>query len=665
MDFKFTQSERTIVADLVGAVLSAGESGSVAAAGLRQAIAPQKIVAHLEKLLVRQGKQDQRRVRRLLGKLASPVQGLHWKRRLVRFQTLPLAERQRVVQRLLRSRQAATKFFVAGLLKLVHYHAFASPQLASAQRAELWEAIGYAAPITQVANTALPRPAQIRIEQQTFAADYLVVGSGAGGSVVAAELAETGKRVILVDAGPLPHAAELGQSEEYANRHWLESWGTLPSSELPVSLIAGRVFGGGTVINWGTCLNPPAELLNHWANQYGFQGCLSDSWQHSLYSVRRRLGITSAVEVTSSNRLLAEAATRLGWSQQVLDRNQGSCEQCLTCSFGCASGKQDALRTYVLDAERLGVHLIPDCRIELIEHEQGRADRATGRYRDAEGQTRDVEFRFRHLVLAAGAIHTPALLLRSGLGNRHVGQHLQLHPAAVVLAEFEEQTQPWKGPPQSTLVDQFKLGDRRTPGFRIEAVPLQPGLLAMSLPWHGSADYWRTIQRAGHLAAWLVLVHDQDGRSGKVELDHAGQPRVGYRVTADLRGAISAGVEATLVAFRTAGAKRLLAPVWGLADFDCSQSEAAFAGYLRAQRKAAGCPGNLRLFSAHQMSSCRLASSAAHGAIDPTGRVFGTENVYVCDGSGLPTSTGVNPALTITTLSHYLAQQIKTITGGL
>jgi choline dehydrogenase-like flavoprotein len=160
-----------------------------------------------------------------------------------------------------------------------------------------------------------------------------------------------------------------------------------------------------------------------------------------------------------------------------------------------------------------------------------------------------------------------------------------------------------------------------------------------------------------------VLVHDQNDRVGRVIIDAQGQPRIHYRLSPDLRLAVGKGISAALTGLRAAGAARLLAPSWGLDDFDCQSGDAAFTGYLRAQEKAARCLGNLRLFSAHQMSSCRLASSAGQGAVDLSGRVYGLENVFVCDGSALPSSTGVNPALTITTLSHYLAQQIKRLTA--
>jgi choline dehydrogenase-like flavoprotein len=664
MSFQFDETERATLAQMASAIFPrliprAGDSAVL----FELKSEPDKLLRALEKNLAASSAATQRDVKMLLSRLASYLRGRKWKGRLARFSSLSQTEQQEAVRRLLATSSDGVKLFLTGLLKLLHYHAIAPSSPSEDQERSVHDALGYSGFVPKVSETPLPRPAIIRTEQQIFAADFLVVGSGAGGSVVAAELAETGKRVILVDAGPLPRASDLGCSEELANRHWLESHGTIPTRELPVSLIAGRVFGGGTVINWGTYLEPPQRLLEEWSEQFGFHACLTEAWQHSLYSVRRRLGIAPVQSLTTSNRLLQTAAQQLNWSQHSVERIQGECTSCQTCSFGCSDGKQDALRTYIADAERLGVHLIPQCRIELLEHEQGRVDRATGVLRDEDGVQRKVEFRFRHLVLSAGAIHTPALLLRSGLGNSHVGQHLQIHPAAIVLGEFEQEVAPWEGPPQAVVVDEFAKSGVGASGFRLEAVPLPPGLLAMSLPWHGPLAYRHALQRAKHLAGWLVLVHDQNDRVGRVEIDARGQPRAHYRMSTDLRMAVGKGISAALTGLRAAGASRLLAPSWGVDDFDCQSGDEAFKTYLRAQEKAARCLGNLRLFSAHQMSSCRLASSAGQGAIDLSGRVYGLENVFVCDGSALPSSTGVNPALTITVLSHYLTQQIKRLTA--
>jgi glycine/D-amino acid oxidase-like deaminating enzyme len=497
MSFQLDETERATLAQLASSIfprLVPRTGDSAALFELKSE--PDKLVRALEKNLATSSVATQHEVKQLLRRLASLLRGRKWKGRLARFSTLSQAEQQAAVRRLLATASDGVKLFLTGLLKLLHYHALAAAEQCEDQQRSVHEALGYSGFVPKISETPLPRPAIIRSDQQIFAADFLVVGSGAGGSVVAAELAETGKRVILVDAGPLPRASELGCSEELANRRWLESHGTIPTRELPVSLIAGRVFGGGTVINWGTYLEPPRTLLEDWAHQFGFHACLTESWQHSLYSVRRRLGVAAVQTLTTCNRLLQTAAERLNWSQHPVERIQGECSSCQTCSFGCSDGKQDALRTYIADAERLGVHLIPECRIELLEHERGRVDRATGVLRDEGGVQRKVEFRFRHLVLSAGAVHTPALLLRSGLGNSHVGQHLQIHPATIVLGEFEQEVAPWEGPPQAVVVDEFAKSLSQPPRFRIEAVPLPLGLLAMSLPWHGPLAYRHTLQRA-------------------------------------------------------------------------------------------------------------------------------------------------------------------------
>lgn len=661
MSFQLTATQRTTAEELVAAVFPGfPQSASDEAGAPPHQLSPSLLVGHLERLLARGPAPLQQRAVRLLNRLERPF--FNWLRGgpRARFSALPPAHRERLLARLLARGAAAERLLLSGLVKLIHYHAYTSPTDPTDGLERVWEAIGYRPPVSTIDRGRLPTAARMRSEQEVFAADYLVIGSGAAGSVMAAELAETGRSVILAEAGPLPRARELGHSEALANRLWLESQGSLPSPELPLQLLAGRVVGGGTVLNWGTCLSAPPELLASWREQAGFTAAESEAWKHSEYAVKRRLELVPATDWNHANQLLHQAARQHGWSYQVAERNQGSCRQCNTCNFGCAGGKHDALRTYLLDAERLGVHLLPDCRIELLEGEHGKVERARGVLRDPEGRNRAVEFRFRQLILAAGSIHTPALLLRSGLGNAHVGRHLQLHPAAIVLGEFAADVDPWSGPPQAVICDQFSRGSKAALGFRLETVPLSPGLLALSLPWHSSRDHRQAMHRARHLVAWLVLVHDLDDRLGSVTLNGAGQPVVRYRVSQSVREAIGRGLAAALTGLHSVGAKRLFAPTLGLEDFiTADKQDAAFAAYLRAQTKAATFLGNLRLFSAHQMSSCRLASSANQGAVDPSGRLFGWQNVYLCDASTLPTSTGVNPALTIATFSHYLAQQIK------
>ncbi len=386
MTFHLSERQKATVRELISSLFPAltpqpGDSPELFA----HRASPERFIANLEKGLPRSSRAVQKAFQQLLDRLDS--RWSIW--RLVRvwapFAELSANHRQQAITKLLAQGGTNEKLLLTGLLKLVHYHAYSSTEETGQPLEHVWKAIGYAATARGSNELRLPSPARVRFEQTKFAADYLVVGTGAGGSVMAAELAETGKSVLLVDAGPLPRPSELGHSEGLANRLWLESHGTLPSSELPLQLLSGRAVGGGTVINWGSYLAPPQELLEHWANRFGFVAGRSELWQHSHYAVRRRLELNPATDITPANRLLKNAADQLGWSCRTIDRNQGSCESCQSCSFGCPGGKQDALQSYLLDAERLGVHLLPDCRIETLESEQGQAVRAIGRLRDHEG----------------------------------------------------------------------------------------------------------------------------------------------------------------------------------------------------------------------------------------------------------------------------------------
>jgi hypothetical protein len=221
MSFQFDETERATLAQLASSIfprLVPRTGDSAALFELKSE--PDKLVRALEKNLATSSVPTQHEVKQLLRRLASLLRGRKWKGRLARFSTLSQAEQQAAVRRLLATASDGVKLFLTGLLKLLHYHALAAAEQSEAQQRSVHEALGYSGFVPKVSETPLPRPAIIRSDQQIFAADFLVVGSGAGGSVVAAELAETGKRVILVDAGPLPRASELGCSEELANRRW-------------------------------------------------------------------------------------------------------------------------------------------------------------------------------------------------------------------------------------------------------------------------------------------------------------------------------------------------------------------------------------------------------------------------------------------------------------
>ncbi len=259
------------------------------------------------------------------------------------------------------------------------------------------------------------------------------------------------------------------------------------------------------------------------------------------------------------------------------------------------------------------------------------------------------------MVAAAGAIHTPALLLRSGLANRNVGRHLRLQPGSASFGIHPEPTRPWRGAPQTRLCDEFADLDGCGHGFTLEVASTHPGLAAMAAPWTSGRRHKRLMQRFDHLSNIMVFIRDRYG--GKVTLDRGGRPVIDYALHPYDARHLMRGLTESLRVHRAAGADTLLAP--HSRNLEHRRGEGDFEAYLGKVRSEGLKPNAFALFSAHQTSSCRIGGDRKAGAIRPDGETWEVKNLFVVDGSVFPTAVGVNPMLPIMGTAHYLAQQIK------
>jgi choline dehydrogenase-like flavoprotein len=256
-----------------------------------------------------------------------------------------------------------------------------------------------------------------------------------------------------------------------------------------------------------------------------------------------------------------------------------------------------------------------------------------------------VQVRCRAVVAAAGAIETPALLLRSGLANANVGSWLRLHPATAVFALFDEETRPWEGTLQALYSDQLRFLDGDY-GVKFETIPLHPALLSAAFPWASAS------QHAGLMAALprlsLIAVIPRDSGSGRIRIGRDGEAIVTYRLGEDDARRVRAGMDAAARVLEAAGAREL------------------FTAHARMQRWADGFPdeafrfgpGRGSLYSFHLMGSARMGASPERSAASPTGETWDVRNLVVADGSAFPTASGVNPMITIEALAHLNAQRL-------
>lgn len=570
-----------------------------------------------------------------------------------RFQSLPALDRpgrERLLASWANSRLPPLRagFQVFKRLALFLCYTRRAPQTGSNP---LWSRMQYPGPV-EPNRAATPALNVLRVAQATsLDADAVVIGSGAGGGVVAAELAATGKRVVILEKGGYYHEGDFDGAERVASQRLFEKQCLLTTRDASMVLLAGSGLGGGTTINWMTSLPTPDYVLQQWEREYGLRDATGPTWRTSLDAVWKRLNVNTEESIPNAqNQRLIDGCTALGYHWRILPRNARQCGDCGHCNFGCRFGaKQGVLKTYLQDAAEHGAVLVPNAEVQRITVERGAA---TGVEAVVQGHRLTV--RSKLVVAAGGSIHTPALLLRSGLSNPNIGRHLNLHPTTAVVGIYPEPIEAWHGALQTAACDHFaNSGDGY--GFILEVPPMHPGLAALALPWHSASGHQELMNDFSRMAAFIAITRDRDG--GRVTIDRAGKPVVSYTVSRrDAPLVVQAAQEAARL-HAAAGARTLVGPYNTLPIVEVKK------GAVEEQTRRFAARGtrsnDLGLFSAHQMSSCRMGKDAGQAAVDPEGQTYEVRNLFVADGSALPTSTGVNPMISIMTLAHRTAQYIK------
>lgn len=462
--------------------------------------------------------------------------------------------------------------------------------------------------------------------------DACVIGAGAGGAVAAAELAEGGMDVLLVEQGPEHDPRTLtARPSQMLPRLYRDGGQTLTFGHPPIALPLGRGIGGTTLINSGTCFRTPPAVLERWAREYGLQGVDEASMRPYFERVERALSVTEVTpELAGENAAVARrGAERLNWSHGYLRRNATGCVGSGVCVFGCpAAAKQHTGVTYVPRVRAAGGHVLTGADVRRVVVRQGAA-------RGVEVITADgrLDVRAPVVVVAAGAIHTPALLARSGLGtgSGQLGRNLSLHPATAAAARMEHVVDMARGVPQSFYVDEFAAE-----GIMLEGTAGPPAYVAMSLPLTG-ARHAEVMSDYRRLAQFGLMVSDSS--RGRVHVV-AGRPAIRYDLcNADLHK-FRAGLHRLEQLFAAAGAREIILPL------------PPGVRPEQARRR------DLRLMAFHPLGTARADARPTHGVVDSELQLHDARGVYVADGAAVPSALGVNPQLTIMALATRFAHGV-------
>lgn len=479
------------------------------------------------------------------------------------------------------------------------------------------------------------RPGRRR-EPQRIDADVCVIGAGAGGAVVAAELAEGGAEVVVLEQGPRhePDRFSARPLEMMARLYRDGGQGTTIGSP-PILLPLGRGLGGTTLVNSGTCFRTPAPVLERWRREYGLEELADDDALDPCFArVEAALSIAEVTpELAGRNAAVARrGAEALGWSHGYLRRNAKGCVGSGVCAFGCpTSAKQHVGITYVPRAEAAGAHIVTDVDVRHVLVERGQARGVEARLTGAGGGR--LEVRAPRVVVAAGTIHTPLLLARSGLGrgSGELGRNLSLHPATGAFALMDEVVDMARGVPQSFYVDEFTRE-----GIMFEGVAGPPSYAAMALPLTGRR-HAAVMAAYRNLAQFGLMV--SDASRGSVR-SLAGRAVIRYDLVEEDVARFRTGLQRLRELFEAAGAREVYLPL----------PRGVEPEHARAR--------DLKLMAFHPLGTARADARPEHGVVDGELQLHGVRGVFVADGSAVPSALGINPQLTIMALATRLAYRL-------
>lgn len=497
---------------------------------------------------------------------------------------------------------------------------------------------------------------------RNLSCDVAIIGSGAGAGITAELMARAGLSVVIIEEGPLRSSSDFKQQEAQAYPMLYQESAARKTDDKAISILQGRCVGGSTTVNWTSSFRTPPATLAYWQQHFGLSSYTDAGLSPYFGQAEQRLGISPWLTPPNENNdLLRRGAAKLGISAAAIHRNVKGCWNLGSCGMGCpTNAKQSMLVTTIPAALELGATLLTETRAERFEFAGDRvralhcvAVRPNGAVDDSQQPLRVAA---RHYVLAAGAINSPAVLLRSGAPDPHgrLGKRTFLHPVVVSAAVMPGKVEGWQGAPQTIYTDHFlETGPIDGPmGYKLEAPPLHPVIFASTVAGYGQ-EHAALLRQFPQTHVLLALLRDgfhQEAPGGTVGVRSDGSASLDYPLT----GFVMDGARRALLSMAeiqfAAGARQVL-PVHELARPYTRWTDARDA-ILALPMK----PLLTKFMSAHVMGGCGMAADESRGVTRPDGRHWQVANLSVHDGSLFPTSIGANPQLSIYGIVNRLAQ---------
>jgi len=600
---------------------------------------------------------DRARLLALLTALNFPLANVFLSGKFGSFAKMDMPARQALLETWAHSRLGIRRAGFQALKRLANVAYYCWPQADGSHSA--WKAAQYPGPLPPPNKMVEPLRTFPTETDTTLDCDVVVVGSGAGGGVVAGVLASAGLGVVVLEKGANLRTSDMTQIEgDMLGASYLEG-GLLMTQSGSMPILAGSCVGGGTVINYTTSFPLPERTRAEWDQLSGLSLFSSSRFTESSDRVAKRLNVgTQWTTPGKRDQILERGLKKLGWHVDVIPRNVTDCPEGLECGFcgyGCRHGaKNDTARTYLADAVAAGARLVSGCEVERVSVENNRASGVIGTVKTPDGKSHRLTVRASLVVAACGSIHTPALLKRSGLTSPALGRGLRLHPASAVLGIFPERVEPWSGAMQTRYSDQFADIDGGY-GVKFETAPIHFALAASAFGWQSPQHYREDVEKLGHTSLTGMLLRDRD--PGRLSFTKQGRPRVHYDLSRYDAGHYHRAIRGAAEILAAAGATDIATlhspPVrvkpgngrW-LDDFSNS---CASRGYRH---------NRMSYITFHQMASAAMGVDPKRSVVGETGETHDVRGLYVADASTFPTSSGVNPMITIMAIADHVARNI-------
>lgn len=485
-------------------------------------------------------------------------------------------------------------------------------------------------------------------------ADVVIVGSGAGGAIAAYELASRGKKVVVLEAGPYVPSEKFTEMMAISMGTLYQDHGGQANANGDITVLQGACVGGSTVVNAALCFRTPDYYLKLWAKEFGLTNLTSKVMKPYFEKIEKNLQIrpNKKQETSVGAELINKGLKKLGLPPGIAKRNVKDCGLSGFCFAGCVSDrKQSMLVTYLPWAVEKGATIHADTRVVKILADKGKASGVLAEVVDPASGKKKADLRVDApiVVLAAGPVQTPVLLLKSGLCNSsgQVGKNFACHPTMSLTAEFDEAVDDFHGATHSLYMDKYTLPEEG--GYLLLNAVQDPVEASFQVEPGTGKPYMAYMSRYRNTIRLITLIHDKN--VGEVTWKD-GVKQINYSVDDEDFKAMKQGLKTNARVLFAAGARRVYIPTsQRLVIEDASRIDTVIDGLKNEA-------GRYRYTSFHPQGTCRMGADAKRTVVNPKGETHDVKNLYIADASLLPTSIGYNPSETVYALANYISDQI-------